>query len=145
VSGLIRFGVSLDEALLKKFDVYIKENKYQSRSEALRDLIRKDLIKKEWTSGENVTGIINIVYTHGIRALMAKLTDIQHKNHHLIISTQHIHLTHDDCLEVIIAKGSSVRIINLAAELKSLKGVKYGDLSMAGSVKSSKNHKGERR
>ncbi len=129
MSNLVRFGVSLDKELLKKFDARIKEKKYTNRSEAIRDLIRDDLVKKEWQEGKEVTGSITIVYNHHKRELTNLLIDIQHDYHDTILSTQHIHLDHDNCLEIIVIKGKPKEIEELYGKLKSAKGVKHGCLS----------------
>lgn len=129
--GTVRFGVSLDKDLLDKFDLLIKEKNYTNRSEAFRDLIREELVKKEWQEGKEVAGAITLIYDHHKRRLLDNLTDIQHDFQKLIISTQHIHLDHDNCLEIIAVKGSTKDIQELSNTLKSIKGVKYGTLSMS--------------
>jgi len=131
MAGLIRFGVSLEKDLLNKFDRLIKAEDYPNRSEAFRDMIREKLIKTEWQRGDNVAGAITIVYDHHKKDLLNNLTDIQHDFHDLIISGQHIHLDHNNCLEIIVVKGEPKEIEDLANKLKSAKGVKHGQLSMA--------------
>ncbi len=135
MSRLVRFSVSLEEELLKRFDFRIKEQRYKNRSEALRDLIREDLVSREWQKNEKVAGTITLVYDHHKRGLVQRLTDLQHKYHSIILSTQHIHLDHDNCLEVIIVHGKAHVIDELASKLKADKGVKYGNLAMATSGK----------
>ena len=131
MSDLTRFGVSLERELLDKFDRLVQEQGYTNRSEALRDLIRESLIKKEWVEGKEVAGAITLVYGHHKRELLNLLTDIQHEYHDLVVSTQHIHLDHDNCLEIIAVRGHSGEIGKLAQKLKATKGVKHGDLTMA--------------
>ena len=131
MSDLVRFGISLEKELLDRFDKLIHLQGYSNRSEAIRDLIRESLVKKEWAKGEEVAGTITLVYDHHQRELINKLTDIQHDFHQIILSSQHIHLDHDNCLEVVIAKGNPEKIENLAHKLKSTRGVKYGELIMA--------------
>ena len=131
MSGIVRFGVSLEKELLEKFDRLITEKSYPNRSEAIRDLIRENLVKKEWTEGKEVAGSITLVFNHHKRELMNTLTDIQHDFHHLIISSQHIHLDHDNCLEIIVVKGKPEETKELTNKLRSTKGVKYGALSIA--------------
>jgi CopG family nickel-responsive transcriptional regulator len=135
MSGLFRFGVSLDKALLDKFDRYIKERNYSNRSEAFRDLIRQELIKKEWEEGEDVAGAITLIYDHHRRDLLGKITDLQHDYQKVIISTQHIHLDHDNCLEIVAVRGKPAEVIKLADMLKSIKGVKHATLSMSSTGK----------
>lgn len=135
ISPLVRFGVSLEKGLLDKFDRLIRRRGLANRSEALRDLIRKALIEKEWTEGADVAGAVTLVYDHHRGDLLARLTDIQHDYHHLIISTQHIHLDHDHCLEIIAVRGKARLVARLADSLRSIKGVKHGTISMSSTGK----------
>ncbi len=135
MAGLFRFGVSLDKTLLDKFDNYIRKRNYSNRSEALRDLIRQELIKKEWNEGDDVAGAITLIYDHHRRDLLNKITDLQHDFQKVIISTQHIHLDHDNCLEIVAVRGRPEEVIRLADMLKSIKGVKHGTLSMSSTGK----------
>ena len=131
MAGLIRFGVSLEKQLLDRFDKLLREKNYPNRSEAIRDLIREDLVKKEWIEGKEVAGAITLVYDHHKGELVSKLTDIQHKFHDAIISTQHIHLDPANCLEIVVVKGRPKEVEKLAQKLRSTKGVKHGSLTMA--------------
>ena len=128
---IIRFGVSMEKKLLEKFDKFLKKNGYKNRSEGIRDLIRKTLVEQEWKKGKFVAGSINLVYNHHKRELVSKIMDIQHHFHNNVISTQHIHMDDENCLEIIAVKGKTEKIINLYNSLKSLKGVKYSSLSRA--------------
>ncbi|PIV64318.1 MAG: nickel-responsive transcriptional regulator NikR [bacterium (Candidatus Ratteibacteria) CG01_land_8_20_14_3_00_40_19] len=127
---IVRFGVSLEKELLHKFDSLIGEKRYPNRSEAIRDLIRENLVKREWVKGEKVAGVIALVYDHHKRELVNTLTDIQHHYHSLIISTQHIHLDEDNCLEVVVVRGKPKEVESLADRLKATKGVKHSSLIM---------------
>jgi len=131
VDKLVRFGISLDSALLNKFDRLIREKNYNCRSEALRDLIRQELVEKQWKSGDEIAGAITLIYDHHKRELVNKLMDIQHDFGDLIISAQHIHLDHSNCLEILAVKGPPKGCQKLADRLKSVKGVKHGTLSMS--------------
>jgi len=131
MGSLIRFGVSLEEGLLHKFDTHRKLKNYSNRSEAIRDLIREDLVKAEWKGNQEISGAITLIYDHHKRELLNKITDIQHDFQKIIISAQHIHLDHDNCLEIIALKGSSKDAQELADTLKAIKGVKHGSLSMS--------------
>jgi len=135
MAKVFRFGISLDKALLDKFDQLIKEKNYANRSEAFRDLIRQELVRKEWQQGKEIAGAINLIYDHHKRELINKLMDIQHNYQKLIISTQHIHLDHNNCLEIIAVKGTSKEAQKLADTLKSVKGVKHGTISMSSTGK----------
>ncbi len=131
MSQLVRFSVSLEEELLRRFDARIKEQRYKNRSEALRDLIREDLVEREWQKNEKVAGAIILVYDHHKRGLVHSLTTLQHEYYNMIISTQHIHLDQDNCLEVIIVQGKARALDQLTSKLKAVKGVKLGNLAMA--------------
>lgn len=131
MSKVIRFGVSLDKQLLEYFDRSIAEKKYTNRSEAIRDLIRDGLVAKEWAEGKEITGAVTLVYDHHKRELVNKLMDIQHDFSNIIISCQHIHLDHSNCLEIIAVKGSPKEVQKLSDSLRSVKGVKHGALSMS--------------
>ncbi|MBA4390352.1 MAG: nickel-responsive transcriptional regulator NikR [Syntrophus sp. (in: bacteria)] len=135
MSELVRFGVSLERKLLEKFDSLIRARNYTNRSEAFRDMIRQELIKREWLHGKDVAGAITLIYDHHRKDLLNKITDIQHDYQRLIISTQHIHLDHDNCLEIVAVRGKPEDIQVLANTLKAVKGVKNGTLSMSSAGK----------
>jgi CopG family nickel-responsive transcriptional regulator len=128
---LSRIGVAIDEELLAKFDRLIAERGYTNRSEAFRDLIRDELVEKTWESPESqVVGTVTLVYDHHVRLLNEKLTDIQHEYHHSILSTLHVHLDHDNCLEVLVVKGRARDVTKVADVIISTKGVKHGRLTI---------------
>ncbi len=128
---LFRFGVSLEATLLEKFDPFIVKLGYKSRSEAIRDLIRERLVAEEWETDKTSTmGVLSLVYSHEVRELSKKLTDIQHHHLGIILSTTHIHMDEHNCLEVVILKGSGKEIQEVANHLLSAKGVKHGKLIM---------------
>ena len=131
MSNLYRFGVSLDKELIKKFDDHIHKQNYQNRSEAIRDLIREELVRQQWAGGEEVAGAITMVYDHHKRELVNKVMDIQHDFVNTIISTQHIHLDHHNCLEIIAVKGTAKNVQKLTNTLRSQKNVGHVTLSMS--------------
>lgn len=135
MAKLVRFGVSLDKDLLDKFDRLIERKNYTNRSEAFRDLIRQELVKKEWEAGEEIAGTITIIYDHHQRELVTKLMDIQHDHGTNIISTQHIHLDHHNCLEIIAVRGNAKEAQALADTMRSVKGVKHVTLGMSSTGK----------
>ena len=131
MSGLSRIGVAIDSDLLDKFDRLIGQRGYTNRSEAFRDLIRDELVEKAWESPESyVVGTVTLVYDHHVRLLNERLTDIQHDHHHAILSTLHIHLDHDNCLEVLVVRGRAAEVRKVADALISTKGVKHGRLTI---------------
>ncbi|MFO7732471.1 MAG: nickel-responsive transcriptional regulator NikR [Candidatus Aminicenantes bacterium] len=135
MSRLVRFGISLGEDLLARFDDIVAERGYASRSEAFRDLIRASLVEEEWRAGGEVAGAITLVYDHHRKDLVNRLADIQHDAHGLVVSTQHIHLDHDHCLEIIAVRGRAKDVRRLADSLRSVKGVLQGAINMASTGK----------
>jgi CopG family nickel-responsive transcriptional regulator len=131
MSELVRFGVSLEKTLLDRFDKLIGEQQYTNRSEALRDLIRRELVQRQWQEGSDVAGAITLVYDHHKRDVISKVTDTQHDFQEVIISTQHIHLDHHNCLEIVAARGKAEKVQKLADALRSIKGVRHTTLSMS--------------
>ncbi len=131
MGDIVRFGISIKDDLLLRFDRLIADKGYDNRSEAIRDLIRNALVEDDLSHGEEeAIGTISMVYDHHTRDLADKLTEHQHSHHKEIISALHIHLDHHHCLEVVVAKGSATEIKRLADELIGTKGVKHGRLMM---------------
>ncbi len=130
MSDIIRFGVSIEQDLLENFDRIIGERGYATRSEALRDLIRESLVEQkiETESETQVLGTLTIVYDHHASNLLQEMAQLQHSFHQLILSVMHLHVSHDDCMEVIALTGKATEIIKLSNELLSLKGIKHGKL-----------------
>ena len=128
---LVRFGVSIDADLLRKFDTFIDHAGYGTRSEAFRDLMRARLVEERVQDPDaDAFGVLTLVYNHHQRDLEEKLTDVQHHAHHQIITTTHVHLDHDNCLEVILLRGTVRAVRSLAAALASFKGVKHSNISL---------------
>lgn len=135
---LVRFGVSIGSELLQSFDALIESKGYVNRSEAIRDLIRDYLVEYEWEQDLETVGIVTIVYDHHTRELPELLTNIQHEYYKMIISSIHIHIDEDNCMEVIIIRGKGSKIKEIADKLISTKEVKHGKLMMATTGKSLK-------
>ncbi len=132
MSKITRFGISMDTKLLEQFDSFIARQGYSNRSEAIRDLVRSRLVKEKWQDeNQQTVGTITIIYDHHKRELQEKLTSYQHQHHDLVISAMHVHLDHDNCLEVMAVKGAVSTIKKLADEIISAKGVKHGKLVMS--------------
>ncbi len=131
MTGLTRFGVSIDGQLIKQFDALIGKKGYTTRSEAIRDMIRDSLVEQEWGAENRETvGTITIVYNHHTRELEHALTDMQHQSFHQIISSLHVHLDAHNCLEVLVVKGRSHELKKIADRLIGTRGVKHGKLTM---------------
>jgi len=124
---LARIGIAIPADLLEEFDKLIARRGYATRSEAVRDLVRKELIDEIAASPKaEVYGTVTLIYDHHARLLLDKLTDIQHQYHDAIMSSVHVHLDHDNCLEVILVRGKSTLVQKLANALIATKGVKHG-------------------
>ena len=132
---IFRFGISLPRDLIDKFDRLIRAKNYTNRSKAFGDLIRQELVKKQWQKGKEIAGAITLIYNHHKRELLNKITDVQHDFQKVIISTQHIHLDHDNCLEIVAIKGSPKEAQKLTDSLKSIKGIKHATLNMSSTGK----------
>ena len=130
MSELVRFGISIDQDLSEKFDRLVSERNYATRSEAIRDLIRDALIQQkiEIKPQVNALGSLTLIYDHHARNLAQEMSAIQHDFHALILSVMHLHVNHDDCMEVIALHGKASEIVKLANALLSLKGIKNGKL-----------------
>jgi len=126
---ITRFGVSIEPDLLKKFDKMIKKEGYTNRSEAIRDIIRKNLIaEKSKDPYAEALGTLTMIYDHHTGNLTNRLLDIQHDHTKEILSTMHIHIDHHNCLEILVLKGKTGNIQKLADNIKSLKGIRHGEL-----------------
>ena len=136
---LIRFGISMEKELLGRLDQEIVKRGYPNRSEAIRDLIRNQLVEIDWSQEEEeVAGTITIIYNHHVRGLSDLLLELQHDHHHMIISVMHVHLEHEHCLEVMVIKGMASEAKELAGRLIGVKGVKHGKLTITSTGKSLK-------
>lgn len=130
MSGVTRFGVSLDENLLAQFDKVIARKGYTNRSEAIRDLIRDRLVREQWELGtDQVVGTLTLVYNHDVRDLSDKLTDLQHAHYRAIVSALHVHLDPHHCLEVLVLRGRAKELKAIADRLIGTRGVKHGTFS----------------
>lgn len=123
--ALTRFSISLDNGLVRQFDAKIKADGCPTRSKAVGDLIRACLVQKEWQAGDEVAGAIVMVYDHHKRDIVKTLMAVQHDCHDAIISTQHIHLDHDNCLEIVAVRGASGDVDGILKRLKAVKGLKH--------------------
>lgn len=124
-----RFAISLDPKLFEQFEALRKKRNYATRSEAVRDLIRAELLADDWDDRLLAMGTITLVFNHHQHDLQEQLTHIQHTHHDLVISAMHLHLDHDYCLEVIAVRGAGRELQQLADRLISVKGVKHGKLT----------------
>lgn len=131
-SVLKRFSVSMEGSLLRKFDQLVTQRGYSNRSEAVRDLVREAILEQTWEDGDElIAGMILLFYNHHRRNLLEEMTNIQHDMHDLIMATTHFHLNQENCLELIVVQGKSSEVRELSHRLTSLKGVDFGDFTVA--------------
>ena len=135
MSSLYRFGVSLEKDLIEQFDEHIKDSSYTNRSEAIRDLIRDELIRKQWKCNNIVAGAITMVYDHHKHDLLNKIVDLQHDHQEVIIATQHVHLDHHNCLEILAVRGKAREVTDLSNKLKAVRGILHVSLNMSATGK----------
>ena len=126
-----RFGVSLDEELLKALDDYVKDNQFANRSQAIRHLIEKNLVEEKWKCDNIVAGAVTLVYAYDKNDIRAKISEIHHKYQNEILSTQCFHLNEINCLEIVAVKGSSRKLTEISEKLISIKGIQHGKLVMS--------------
>jgi len=131
VNDLSRIGVAIESDLLERFDQLIETRGYPSRSEAFRDLIRESLAAaSEPDDADTVVGTVTLIYSHSVRQLSDRMTSLQHDHHHNVITSLHVHLDHDRCLEVIVLRGRAGEVRALADGLIAMKGVEHGKLTL---------------
>jgi len=133
MSDLVRFGVSIEGELLDSFDGLVGRRGYATRSEAIRDLMRDALVRAHVDARGDVLGSLTIIYDHHARELSDKLAERQHDHAEMIVSVLHVHVSHDDCMEVIVLRGAAHDVTSLADSLLNLKGVKHGKLFLTAS------------
>ncbi len=126
---ITRFGISIEPDLLKKFDKIIKKEGYTNRSKKIRDLIRKNLVDNETKNPDSeAVGTLTMIYNHHTSNLANKLLNLQHEHNNEILTTTHLHIDHQNCLEVIVLKGKIGKIQKLTNNIMALKGIKNGKL-----------------
>ncbi len=133
--NVVRFGVSLEKELQEELDRLVAVKGFPNRSQAIRFLIKKYSIEDDWQEDREVAGAIVLVYDHHKRELQNQSTNVQHDFHHLILSVQHVHLDHHNCLETIAIRGKASELKKLANSLISIKGVQHGELLITAPAK----------
>ncbi|GIX42352.1 MAG: putative nickel-responsive regulator [Leptospiraceae bacterium] len=127
---VVRFSISLPEELLKIMDNNFIHQGYASRSEFIRDLIREKIVSEKWENPEEqVIGVLSIIYNHHTSDLSEKMIQIQHNNLINILCNLHIHVNHEDCLEVIVMKGLAKEIQKINIEISGIRGIKFSELT----------------
>lgn len=126
-----RFGVSLEKDLLDALDQYVKENRFSNRSQAIRQLISRNIVEQKWQCNNYVAGSVTLVYDPNRREILNQLADILENYHQEILSTQRLILDKSKHMEIVAIKGVATRLTDLADQLISIKGVQHGKLSMS--------------
>lgn len=129
--SVIRFGVSLDEDLLKALDEYVQDNRFASRSQAIRQLIERNLVEQKWLCGNIVAGAVVLVYGNEKSEVNRKFSEIIFENRDVVLSSQRFILNEQNSLEIIAVKGPSKRLTGLADQLIAVKGIQHGKLIMS--------------
>ena len=129
--AVTRFSVSLEKELLEELDSYAESNGFANRSQALRHLIEKNIVEEKWQCNNVVAGAIVMIYDHHKKDIDSRSNDIQHDYFDVILSSQHYHLSHEICLEIIAVRGQASRLTELSEKLIGIKGIKHGKLVMS--------------
>ncbi len=131
MTDLTRTTLAIEQSLLEKFDRWMARRGYTNRSEAVRDFVRAALVEQEWSSGRGeVAASLSIIYDHAAHTLAQHLTSLQHEDHHAILCSQHVHLDHHRCLEVIVMRGEPEQLRRVADAIVATKGVLAGKLTL---------------
>ncbi|MEO8006073.1 MAG: nickel-responsive transcriptional regulator NikR [Betaproteobacteria bacterium] len=127
-----RFTISLNEGLAKQFDELIAQKGYQNRSEAVRDMLRNELesARLDRQEAPYCVASLSYVYDHHARDLTERLTELQHQHHHIVMSSMHVHLDHDNCMETVILRGATVDVSKFANELMAVREVRHGKVNV---------------
>lgn len=127
-----RVTISLDEGLLAEFDAYLRRKGYENRSEAIRDLLRRqlELSRLEEERAERAVACLSYVYNHEERELARRLARSQHRHHDLMCSTLHVHLDAENCLEVVLLQGETTEVRSFAEATIAETGIRHGNLHL---------------
>jgi len=125
-----RITITLDDDLVEQFEQYLGERGYANRSEAFRDLVRERLESERLIRGRDgdCLATLTYVFNHHQRDLAARMTGISHEHHDLTLSTLHVHLSHDSCMETAVLRGPTSRVQAFANAVISQPGVRHGRL-----------------
>lgn len=126
-----RLTISLDNQLSQQFDEFIRARGYTNRSEAMRDLIREHLETARLEKrGGHCVATLSYIYSHHESDLASRVTSVQHDHHDLTLSSMHVHLDHDNCLEIAILRGKIDEVEKFANLVIATRGVRNGKLHM---------------
>lgn len=127
-----RFTLSIDDELAERFDAYLSEHGYANRSECVRDILRNHLANEDLKTNPNseCVGVLSYAYNHHERQLAMRMTEYQHEHAGEVISTMHVHATHDECVETVVIRGSAEDVVTLSRRLSAEPGVRHGRLNL---------------
>lgn len=129
--AVVRFGVSLEKDLLEALDLFIQDNSYANRSQAIRALIEKNIVEKKWTCNNRVAGAIVLLYDPQKNDIGNTLLHIQQQNSKKILSTQRFFRKNNLCMEIVAVEGTALQLTKLSDEMIALKGIVHGKLIMS--------------
>lgn len=142
MSDLVRFSVSLEKDLLDEFDRHCAGGRFATRSDGIRQLLREKFTADAWDAdAADVAASLTLVFDHHKTKLTDQLLEVQHRHGDLVVSSMHVHLDHDLCMEVIVLRGPAGGLQHLAAELSGLKGIHQAQLVIARAVASAAPHR----
>jgi CopG family nickel-responsive transcriptional regulator len=131
MSDLTRTALAIDRGLLAQFDAWMDSHGYTNRSEAVRDLIRNALVEQAWADPKApVVAVLSVIYDHARRQLAQEITERQHEDHHAVLCSQHVHLDHRTCMEVILMRGTAAQLRRLSDAIIATRGVQAGKLTL---------------
>jgi CopG family nickel-responsive transcriptional regulator len=138
---LVRFSVAIGGELLRRFDRYREKHQHPNRSEAVRGLMRDALIEEAIARDDSAAmGVVTLVYNHHAGRIAERLTELQHHYIDNVVTTTHVHLDAERCLEVILLRGEARLVRELADSLIGTKGVETGRLVLTSTAPLPERH-----
>lgn len=131
MSELTRTTLAIEQDLLKKFDLWMKSHGFTNRSQAMREMIRSAIVEEQWSNPKSkVIATLSLIFDHSSHTLAQEITSLQHEDHHAILCSQHVHLDHDLCLEVILMRGTAGQLRRICDTIIATRGVRAGKLTL---------------
>ncbi|MQA67374.1 MAG: nickel-responsive transcriptional regulator NikR [Alphaproteobacteria bacterium] len=127
-----RITITVDDDLLDQFDRYLADKGYGNRSEGFRDLIRDRLARQSLDAADGGTCVacVSYVYNHHERQLSRRLVEAQHAHHDIGVTTLHVHLDHDNCMEALVLEGPTPAVRDFAETLAAEEGVRHANVHL---------------
>jgi CopG family nickel-responsive transcriptional regulator len=134
-TGVSRISISLPEPLLRQLDTMLVDRGFESRSQAVAEMIHQEVAEHKQQLGEEVmAGTITLVYDHSTPGLQKQLADLQHRHLSEVISSLHVHLMHAHTMEVMLVQGPAARLQAIADRMLTCRGVITGRLSLTTAI-----------